>query len=263
MEGTDLKRNNLLLYVLILSIFIMGDSGTCIDASKNYDSMGSKLYSAGNYSEAMDYFNKSIDQNSSYIDAWVHKGNAQKALRQYNASLLSYNRATASNSKNQAAWSGLSDSYSAGKDLINASGAAAVLTRLDPKNKGYWFKNGTLLQLRGDFDRARPDFDQAIALDPKYKDAIYRKAISEVAVNDTDQAIELLDQVIASDDKYKYAYNAKGQALEAQGKYELAIAAYDRALEIDPKWTLALMNKVHAMIESGNKKEAVDIFLRM
>jgi len=43
----------------------------------------------------------------------------------------------------------------------------------------------------------------------------------------------------------------------------MAIAAYDRALEIDPKWTLALMNKVHAMIESGNKKEAVDIFLRM
>jgi tetratricopeptide (TPR) repeat protein len=89
MEGTDLKRNHLLLYFLILSIFIMNDSGTCIDASKNYDSMGNKLYSAGNYSEAMDYFNKSIDQNSSYIDAWIHKGNAQKALRQYNASLLS------------------------------------------------------------------------------------------------------------------------------------------------------------------------------
>ena len=43
----------------------------------------------------------------------------------------------------------------------------------------------------------------------------------------------------------------------------MAIAAYDRALKIDPKWTLALTNKMHALIESGNQKEAVDILLRM
>ena len=54
-----------------------------------------------------------------------------------------------SDGKNAAAWSGLADSYSAGKDYANASAAAAVLTRLDPKNKGYWLKNGTLLQVQG------------------------------------------------------------------------------------------------------------------
>ncbi len=257
-----MKLNYLLVYFFILIIFIMSGLGTCIDASENYDNLGNKLYSVGNYSEAMDYFNKSIDQNSSNKDALIHKGNAQKALRHYNASLLSYNRAIAFDDRSAAAWSGLADSYSACKDYANASAAAAVLTRLDPKNKGYWLKNGTLLQVRGDFEGAREDFDRALALDVKYKDAIYRKALSDLAVNNTDEALELLDQVIDIDAKYKQAHNARGQALEAQGNYEAAIAAYDRALKIDPKWTLALMNKMHAMLATGRQKEAVDILLR-
>ncbi len=101
------------------------------------------------------------------------------------------------------------------------------LPDIDPKNKAYWLKKGTLQQMQGDFGNAALDLDRAIAIDAKYKDAIYRKALSELSANNTSQAIELLDRVIAIDGKYKLAYNAKGQALEMQGDYEGAIAAYD------------------------------------
>jgi len=246
-----------------LIIFIVCDSCTCLDASKNYDRLGNKLYSIGNYSEAMDYFNKSIDQNSTYIDAWIHKGNAQRDLRYYNSSYQSYNQAIALDRKNEAAWSGLVDSYSASKDYSSASAMASVLTGINPTNKGYWLKSGTLLQIRGDFGGAQEDFDRALSLDGKYREALYRKAVSELAVNNTNRAIELIDRVVEIDAKYKQAYNLQGLALEAQGKYEAAINAYDRALMIDPKWTPAMGNKMHAKIAAGNQKEAVDILLRM
>ena len=258
-----MKLNHLLLCFLILSIFNVCDSGTCIDASKNYDRLGNKLYSIGNYSEAMDYFNKSIDQNSSYIDAWIHKGNAQKALRYYNSSRQSYNRAIALDSKNEEALSGLVDSYSASKDYSSASAMASVLTGINPTNKGYWLKSGTLLQIRGDFEGAQEDFDRALSLDGMYREALYRKALSELAVNNTNRAIELLELVVEIDAKYKQAYNLQGLALEAQGRYEAAITAYDTALMIDPKWTPAMRNKMHAEIAAGNQKEAADILLRM
>jgi tetratricopeptide (TPR) repeat protein len=84
-----------------------------------------------------------------------------------------------------------------------------------------------------------------------------------MAANLSDQAVELLDKVIALDPKYKQAYNAKGQALEMQGSYDAALKAYERALRIDPKWNVALINKMHALLESGRQKEAVDLLLRL
>ena len=248
---------------LLLCFFILSTFASSSDASKYFDSLGSKLYSVGNSSEAMDYFNKSLVQNSSNVDAWIHKGNAFRALKDNNASVISYNQAIALDGKNAVALSGLADTYSVSKDYGNGSRAASELTRLYPKNKGYWLKNGTLLQMQGHFEDASADFDKAILLDAKYKDAMYRKAISELAANNIDQAIELLDKVIAIDAKYKQAYNLKGQALEAKGRYEGAIAEYDKALKIDAKWTIAMTNKMHALLLSDRQKEATDIFLRI
>jgi len=157
----------------------------------------------------------------------------------------------------------LADAYSAKKDYANASAAAEKLVEISPKNKWYWLKAGTFLQMEGNFSGAESRLDRALALDANYKDALYRKALSKMAANLSDQAVELLDKVIAMDPKYKLAHNAKGQALEMQKKYDAALRAYDKALQIDPKWNLAQTNKMQALLQSGRQKEAVDLLLRL
>jgi tetratricopeptide (TPR) repeat protein len=94
----------------------MSGCSSCQDASTYYDNLAGKLVSAKNLSEALDLFNKSLDQNLTNVNAWIHKGNAEKALQDYNASIGSFNRATILDSKNAAAWSALSDAYSQKKD---------------------------------------------------------------------------------------------------------------------------------------------------
>ncbi len=66
---------------LFIFIFIMSSCSSCQDASTYYDNLGSKLVSAKNLSEAMDLFNKSLDQDPTNVNAWIHKGNAEKALK--------------------------------------------------------------------------------------------------------------------------------------------------------------------------------------
>jgi tetratricopeptide (TPR) repeat protein len=253
-----LKSIQLALCFFILCTFCTGE-----DAGRYFDNLGVKLYSARNYSEAQDYFNMSLQQNSSNPDAWAHMGDTERALQDYNASLDSYNLAIEIDGQKASAWSGLADAYSAKKDYANASAAAGKLPMISPKNKGYWLKAGTLLQMEGNFSGAESSLDRALALDANYKDALYRKALSKMAANLSDQAVELLDKVIALDPKYKQAYNAKGQALEMQGSYDAALKAYERALRIDPKWNVALINKMNALLESGRQKEAVDLLLRL
>jgi tetratricopeptide (TPR) repeat protein len=146
------------------------------DAAIYYDKLGSKQYSAGNYTDALSYFNSSIDLNSSYADAWIHKGDALRALKGYNSSIDAYARAAKLDARKDAAWSGTADAYRAMKDYANASAAAAKATARSSKNKGYWLKEGQLLQMQGLFEESVPKFDGALALDPNYRDALYGKA---------------------------------------------------------------------------------------
>lgn len=225
--------------------------------------MGSKLYSTRNYTDAMSYFNLSLSQNSSNVDAWVHLGDTFKALGKLNASIDAYNQALKHDGMETVAWSGLTDAYTFRKDYANASAAAAKVTEFDSKNMYNWLREGNLLQMQGLFSEAIPKFDGALRINAKYKDALYRKALSLMAMNNATGGVTLLDQVMTLDPKYKYAYNAKGQIMEAQGKYTDALADYNKALELDPKWSLALNNKMHILLALKKQSEAMNIFVKI
>jgi tetratricopeptide (TPR) repeat protein len=253
-----MKILGVLACLFILNAVCMAD-----DASTYYDKLGSKLYSTRNYTEALDYFNKSLVQNRSNVDAWVNKGNTLKALSKLNDSIDAYEEGLKIDARKSAAWSGLADAWMAKKDYANASVAAGKATEFDLNNKGFLLREGNIHQLQGMFKEAEVKYDRAIAMDPNYKDALYRKGLSELDANNTTEAIAIFDQIIAMDPKYKQAFNAKGQALESQGKYTGALVAYDRALQIDPKWNLAMTNKMHALLALGKHKEAMDIFMKI
>lgn len=126
------------------------------------------------------------DQDQGYVDAWVQKADAQRALKQYNESLLSYNSALQIDAKKAGAWSGATEAYTALKDYANASAAAAKATESDGSK-------GNLLQIQGKYQEAIAKFDAAIALDPLYKDAIYKKGVALMTSGSITQAIPLFD----------------------------------------------------------------------
>jgi predicted Zn-dependent protease len=256
----DLTTKIFKVELCLLIVFIAICSGE--DASMTYDSLGSKLYSARNYTEALNYFNLSLKQDSSNVDAWVHKGDLLKALWKINASLESYNQAVKYDGKNVAAWSGLADGYANREDYANASDAAAKVTEFEGKKEN-WLREGKLLQMQGLFKDAEFKLDGALKFDPNYEDALYRKALSRIVSNNSTGGEELLNQIIALNPMYKYAYNARGQSLEIQGRYVDALASYNKALELDPKWSLALNNKMHALLALNKMSSAMDIFVRI
>jgi tetratricopeptide (TPR) repeat protein len=233
------------------------------DAAITYDRLGLKLYSARNYTEALSYFNQSLDQNSSNVDVWVHKGDALKALNRLNESIDSYYQAIDLDGRKVAAWSGLTDIYATNKDYVNATIAAAKATQFDNRAKTNWFREGSLLQKQGMFREAIPKFDGALKLDAKYKDALYGKAMSLVAMNNIAEASKLLDQVLALDPRYKSAYNLRGQILESQGRYADALTSYNKALDLDPKYGNALNNKMHVLLILKRYGDAMNVFLKL
>ena len=125
---------NLRILGLLICIFIL--SAVCLAEEKEYfDWKGSKLLASRNYTGALVYFDKATNQDPKFVDAWVHKGDTEMAMRDYNGSLKSYNEAVKIQSNKTSAWSGLTNAYSALNDYAKASTATAKMTELDPKNK--------------------------------------------------------------------------------------------------------------------------------
>jgi tetratricopeptide (TPR) repeat protein len=165
----------------------------------------------------------------------VHKGYAQRALKDYNASLKSYGRALEIDRNKTQAWSGMTEAYTALKDYDKAYSAAAKLTELAPTNKVYWLKEGNLLQMQGLYNESIVKYEGALTLDAEYKEALYREGISLMALGEDARAVILFDRLLNIAPNYKQAYYAKGLALENDKKYSQAVEAFDKALEIDPK----------------------------
>lgn len=48
------------------------------------------MYAAKDYAGAMDYYDKAVKQDPNFLTGWIHKGDTQRALKDYNGSLVSY-----------------------------------------------------------------------------------------------------------------------------------------------------------------------------
>jgi tetratricopeptide (TPR) repeat protein len=246
---------------VLVCIFLL--SAICLaEETEYFDWKGSKLYAAKNYTGAQIYFEKAVSQDPAYIDAWIHKGDTQRALKEYNASIDSYKAALKIDSQKAVAWSGITEAYTAMKDLTNASIAAAKTTELD-NNKANWLREGNLLQTQEMYQEAVTKFEGALNVDPAYKDALYKKGFMLMALNNLTDAEKQFDEALQVDPNFKQAYVAKGIILEADGKYLEAQKAYEKALEIDPAYAQALTYKMHVLLMLKKQEEAMKIFVKI
>ncbi|WP_286877816.1 tetratricopeptide repeat protein, partial [Methanosaeta sp. UBA458] len=160
-----------LLGILMCIIIFIGICAA--EETEYFDWKGSQLYAAKNYTDALAYFNQAVAQDPNYVNAWVHKGDTERILKDYNVSIQSYYNALQLDGSNAAAWSGIAESYMAVKSYSNATIAASKATELNNQSKNYWYREGRLLQLQGMYEESVAKFDGAIALDPNYKEALY------------------------------------------------------------------------------------------
>jgi tetratricopeptide (TPR) repeat protein len=132
---------------------------------------------------------------------------------------------------------------------------------------------GVEWRLKGDYERAISDYDDAIRLDPKYADAWYNRCIAynrtqkyDLALPDCNQAIALgpsantlnaTGQEKLSNDRSKSDYyTQRGVAYHGRNEIDRAIADYSQALRLYPKNGVALNNRARAYDDKGDGARA-------
>ncbi len=101
---------------------------------------------------------------------------------------------------------------------------------------------GLALGLRGDFDQAIRDFDQALKLNPSYAEAFRNRGEAYRLKGLYDLAIQNFDQALRLDPIHARAFNGRGNVYESKGDIHRAIRDYGQAIRLNPNDDSALNN---------------------
>ena len=183
-----------------------------------YLQLGNSFASNESYEKALDSYDKAIEIQPNYADAWNNRGLALSNLSKYQKAIASYNQA-----------------IEIQPDYVNA-----------------WNNRGAALEDLGKYKQAISDFDRAIKIQPDYVKAWYNRGTTLGNLGKYKQAISDFDRAIEIQPDYVNAWNNRGAALVYLGKYKQAISNLNKAIKIQSDLASAWYNKA-ALYARQNK----------
>lgn len=189
------------------------------------------LYSLGcffaqqqGYKKAIAFYNKAIQLQPNYDQAWEGRASVLQHLQRYEEALASWDR----------------------------------LIQIKLKNSHYWQRRGWVLEQLQRDDEAINSYNKAIEIQPDNYDAwsclyfllLYKLKRPEEALPAYERAVQLMPNDA-------YFWQNRGSILYSLQQYEEAIASYDKALQLKPEEPFLWRIRAQALEELQRNEEAV------
>ncbi len=195
-----------------------------LDAQGNLQ-RGIEAYQREDMDTAINYYDKAIELDPDYVDAYCYRGRAnfdsdndEYAIEDFNKAIeLDPDYADAYHYRGQAL-------YRSGEiDLATTDLTEARQLRLDIELDAQGnLQRGIEAYQREDMDTAINYYNRAMKLNPDYADAYYYRGRVYYDNNNDADAIEDFNNAIELDPDYADAYHYRGQALYRSGEIDLA-----------------------------------------
>lgn len=116
---------------------------------------------------------------------------------------------------------------------------------------------GISLAIKGQYDKAISEYNQAISLNPTFASAYTSRGVAYAQDGGQyDQAISDFSKAIEISPQFAKAYKDRGFAYSKKGQYDQAISDYGKALEIHPGYADAYFNRAVAHYSKGEYEKA-------
>jgi tetratricopeptide (TPR) repeat protein len=177
-----------ILLVLVMMFFFAPPAVAGGNSAIVWNNRGVDLYSAGKYQAAIGAYNKAIQINPRYTDAYSNRGVAYDALDQPERAVQDYSKAIELNPGLTASWVNRGLAYT---DLAKFKEAIAdwnVVLKRSPRNADAYYRRGFCYQSSGSLDKALNDYERATKLNPRMAKAtkardMMRKALAITPAN--------------------------------------------------------------------------------
>jgi len=214
--------NSKCIVLLVLSCFICEAQTT----KEEFIQLGLKQDHNLNYDEAIAFYNKALDLDSSFSNAYSHRAG----------------------------------SYLEKKDFTNALADVNKALELDPKSVIAHHKKGLILKEQGKYDEAIAEYNKAISLDKKYfysyADKIHALLAAKRPAEAKLTAENLKKELPKESQSYIVAFIYYAWTYDVQN----ALKELDNAVNADPKDDEALDHRARYKDEIGDNKGAIADF---
>lgn len=202
-----------------------------------------------NNKEKLKYYNKCLEANPEFSDAYINRGLVKNELQDYEGSIEDYDKALS----------------------------------LDPKCSLAYNNRGYTKYKKGDYEGALADYNKAILLNPKLNIALDNKAklLDEVCLKDDEEfsakfylsngiqeinrgnfleGLKNIDESLKHNDKSDVAYFYKAIAYHNLNNTDLAYENYTKTIELNKNMVDAYYNRGQLILKD-NPKQALDDFV--
>jgi len=114
--------------------------------------------------------------------------------------------------------------------------------------------------VRGEYDKALADFDEAIRLDPKDATAFISRGVLWYAKHEYARSQADCDQGIRLDPKLAVAFYNRGELWRLRGEYDKALADFDEFIRLDPKDADAFNSRAFVLCSKHEQARALADF---
>ncbi|MGH9879853.1 MAG: tetratricopeptide repeat protein [Pyrinomonadaceae bacterium] len=219
---------------------------------------GLSFLSKDDCEKALPYFEKAVESDGNYAEAWAQTGFCKEKLGRHAEAIDASKKAVSLRPSFESYFNiGLANYYL--KQYREASDAYRQAIRLDPYNSAdAYYALGLVYRDWGKADEEIQAYKQAIRLRPDYTSAYERLGSRYIKSKKYSEAVEVFKQLTSVRPGDASAPNTLGEAYLELGKMNEAVEAFRQAIRLKPDFGRAYYNLGKCLLAMGNRDAAIE-----
>lgn len=219
---------------------------------------GLSFLSKDDCEKALTYFEKAVDSDGSYAEAWAQAGFCNEKLGRHATAIEASKKAVSLRPSAESYFNiGLANYYL--KQYRDASEAYRQAIKIDPYNAAdAYYALGLVYRDWGKVDDEVQAYKQAIRLRPDYVSAFERLGTRYLKSKKYGEAIETFKQVATLKPGDPGTQNSIGEAYLEMGKLAEALEPFRQAIRLKPDFGRAYFNLGKCFLSMGNRDAALE-----
>jgi len=224
-------------------------------AAQNLYSQGLARLSVDDYAKALSFFERAIEIDPDYAEAWYQAGFCYGVLGRHQDALKASKRAASLRPDWVEPWLNIGTSNFALGQYKEAAEAYKQATKLDPSNPDAYYALGISLNKLKRTEEEILAYKRAIAQKPDHANALEKLGLAYFKQRRFNDAIQIFETL----KNYKpeaRVYNYLGESYFEAGRMNEAIEAFNNALNLEPDFEKARFNLGRSYLKIGDRDSA-------